>query len=139
MKGTKYRGTGTVHRTLLADEVVTPRRALGILERQQDDGSPVLANDIPRRAYLSLLRVKQATDISDQPGNALAALEEADRALPEPGDAPGASSQALAQLAGRVADILIFPSRYYQAPDSPEALRATRAAVRHNPQSSRAW
>jgi hypothetical protein len=59
------------------------------LERHHDNGSRLLAADIPRTAYLALLRAKHAIGSGDQPAGAPAALEAADRALPEPGDPPG--------------------------------------------------
>jgi tetratricopeptide (TPR) repeat protein len=119
-------------------EAADSRRVHDVLERQRDGDSPVLADDIPRSAYLSLLRVKQASNVRDQSMEALAPLEEADRVLPEPTDPSGASSQALARLAEHVADVLIFSDRY-NTQRSPEALRAARLAIRHDPQSSRAW
>lgn len=119
-------------------EPADSRRAQAVLERHHDGDDPVLADDIPRSTYLSLLRVKQAKDVRDRPAYFVAALEEADRALPRPEDPPGASSRALAQLAERIADVLIFPNRY-NTQDSPEALRAARLAIRHTPLSGRAW
>lgn len=119
-------------------EPADSRRAQAVLERHHDGDDSVLADDIPRSAYLSLLRVKQARDVRDRPAYFVAALEEADHALPRPEDPPGASSRALAQLAERIADVLIFPNRY-KTQDSPEALRAARLAVRHTPLSGRAW
>ena len=98
----------------------------------------MLAGDIPRVAYLRLLRVKHAERVRDQASSVLAALEQADQALPAPEDPPGVSSQVLAQLAEQVADELIFPIRYGR-PNRAEALRAATLATRHSPRSARAW
>ena len=73
----------------LPREAGDARRGQGILERHHDNGSRLLAADIPRTAYLALLRAKHAIGSGDQPAGAPAALEAADRALPEPGDPPG--------------------------------------------------
>ena len=109
-----------------------------VLDRYRTDDPPVLAGDTPRIAYLNMLRVKHAEQVRGQASTVLAALEQADQALPAPEDPPGASSQALAQLAEQVADELIFPIRYGH-PDRPEALRAATLATRHCPRSARAW
>jgi tetratricopeptide (TPR) repeat protein len=114
------------------------RRGLEVLDRHRADAHPVLAGDIPRVAYLRLLRVKHTERVRDQAASVLAALEQADEALPAPEDPPGISSQALAQLAEQVAQELIFPIRYGDH-DWPEALRAATLATRHCPQSARAW
>ena len=115
-----------------------PRRGQDVLDRYQAEDPPVLAGDIPRIAYLRLLRVKHADRVRDQASSVLAALEQADQALPAPEDPPGMSSQALAQLAERVANELIFPLVFGDV-FRTEALRAATLATRHCPRSARAW
>jgi tetratricopeptide (TPR) repeat protein len=114
------------------------RDALAVLENRHDLEGSVLAADNPRAVYLSLLAAKYAWCVADPPEDALKALEHAAGALPGPHDLPGATSRALARLAERLANDMLFVTPW-KLRASPGGLRATELATRHNPASSTAW
>jgi hypothetical protein len=110
--------------------------ALQVLDEHRDRGGSVLATDIPRAVYLSLLKVKYARCTGGRAERALPALEHAAAALPAA--QPGATSRAIGQVAEGLADDLIFVARW-QVRATREGLRAAELATQHNPGSSTAW
>jgi tetratricopeptide (TPR) repeat protein len=111
--------------------------ALQVLDEYRDPGGWVLATDVPRAVYLSLLKVKYARCTGGPAERALPALEHAAAALPAAAQ-PGATSRAIGQIAEGLADDLIFVTRW-QARATREGLRAAGLATLHNPGSSTAW
>ena len=112
-------------------------RALEVLEHHRYSNDAVLATDIPRSAYLHLLRAKHAERSANQAVHALTELEQADRAIPDTGDPPGATSRVLAHLAEQLFRDLIDVEEG-AVPPFAEARRAASLAARSNPSPS-AW
>jgi tetratricopeptide (TPR) repeat protein len=112
--------------------------ALSILNDQRDETGSFLAADIPRVVYLDVLQTKYARCAGGPPELTLLTLEGAAAALPAAHDQPGVTSRAIADIAERLADDLIFVTRW-KVRASPEGLRAAELATRHNPASSTAW
>ena len=112
--------------------------ALRVLESHHNLGGSVLAPDIPREVYLSLLNAKHAQCVGGSPGQALAALEHAADVLGVAGGQPGATSRALADVAEHLAESLIFVERW-KVRSSAEGLRAAELATSYGPSSSTAW
>ena len=94
----------------------TDRLGLSILESHHDLGGSVLAHDIPRKVYLSLLTAKHAQYASDSPGQALIALERAADALGVAGGQPGSNGPSA--------------SRHVRAPGGFTDLRRTMEGTR---------
>ena len=111
--------------------------ALAFLEDRRSRDESVLATDIPRQVYLSLLRAKQAMCTGGPLQDALSAVDAAAAVLAARGDPPGDTSRALAHLAQIIADDVIFTSHPPVA--SPVGLHAAELATRYNPASSTAW
>jgi Flp pilus assembly protein TadD/chemotaxis regulatin CheY-phosphate phosphatase CheZ len=92
-------------------------------------GAPVLPADVPRAAFVALLRV---SSISRCGGDAATAMSELDRAASLVPTTAAHTGQALASIARTLAGELLEPARG-RAPAAGLALRAARLAVRYAP------